>query len=105
MILLVDIDCKIDSGRLAVDHTTDTLIIWGKENAYHAGCVYDIENNKQILSFRNEIYSSTCNSTPYFMSKNELIVLNSLKGSFDLYDLTSGRHLENISLPGMILII
>lgn len=103
MIPLVKIGSKIDGGQLAVDHTTDSLIVWGKENSNcHIGCLFDIENNKQVLSFKNGINDPTCSYMPYFMSKNELTVLNSDKGSIDLYDLTSGQHVENINLNGMI---
>ncbi|VVC26453.1 WD40/YVTN repeat-like-containing domain,WD40-repeat-containing domain [Cinara cedri] len=99
MIPLRSIESKIDSGRLAVDITTSTIIIWGKENVYPIGDVYDIENNKRILAFENESNNPMCSYVPYFMSNNELVVLNSENGSFDLYDLTSGEHLDKINLP------
>lgn len=105
MIPLVNIKSKIDNGHLAVDHTTDTLIIWGKDNACPAGHVFDIENNKKVVAFKDDINNSTHNYMPYFMSKNELIVLNSEKGSFDLLDLTSGQKMDNINLPGIILFV
>lgn len=98
MIPLVNVDSKVDSGQLAVDHTTDTLIIWGKENSYLTGCVFDIENNKKTQSFKDESNNPTCNYTPHFMTKDVLTILNSENGSFDLYDLTSGQHIENIIL-------
>lgn len=100
MIPLVNVENKVDSAHLAVDHTTDTLIIWGNEHTRQTGCVFDIKNNKQFISIENKSYDPTSVCTPYFMSKNELFVLNSENGSFDLYDLTSGRHLVNINLPG-----
>jgi len=100
MIPLVNIKSKINSGCLAVDYTTDTLIIWGRENSFQTGCMFDIENNKQILSFRDKANNPTCKYTPYFMSKDELIVLNSENGSIDFYDLISGQHIKNINLPG-----
>lgn len=99
MIPVVNVESKVDSGRLAVDHTTDTLIIWGKENSYLTGCVFDIENNKKKFSFKDESNNPTCSYTPYFMTKDELIILNSENGSFDLYDLISSQHIENIILP------
>lgn len=99
MIPLVNVESKVDSGRLAVDHTTDTLIIWGQENSYLTGCVFDIENNKETLSFKDESNNPKFNYTPHFMTKDKLIVLNSENGSFDLYDLISGNHIENIILP------
>lgn len=99
MIPLVNIESRVDSGRLAVDYTTDTLIIWGKENACLTGCVFDIENNKKTLSFKDELNNPTCNYIPYFMTKDEVIVLNSENGSFDLYDLTSGQLIRNTTLP------
>lgn len=99
MIPLVNVESKVDSGRLAVDYTTDTLIIWGKENSYLTGCVFNIESNKKILSFKDESNNPTCNCIPHFMTKDELIILNSEYGSFDLYDLTSGQHIEKIILP------
>lgn len=103
MIPLVSFESKINNGHLAVDHTTNSLIIWGKENTNcHIGCLFDIENNRQVISFRGRINDPTCRYIPYFVSKDELIVLNSDKGSFDLHDLTSGRHIENINLDGMI---
>lgn len=105
MIPLVNIKSKVDSGRLAVDYSSDTLAIWGKTISCHAGFVFDIENNKRILSFNDEFNNPTCICTPYFMSKNELMVLNSENGSFDLYDLTNGQHIENINVPGNFLII
>lgn len=101
MIPLVNFDNKVDSGRLAVDHTTDMLIIWGNEYACQTGCIIDIKNNKQFMSIRDKSYNSTCICTPYFMSKDELLVLNSENGLFDMYDLTSGRHIVNVNLPGI----
>lgn len=103
MIPLVNIDSNVDSGRLAVDYTTDTLIIWGKENFSHVGCVFDIENNKKVLSFKDEFNDPTNTLIPYFMSKDEIIVLNSENGSLDLYDMTSSQRIENICLPGIIM--
>lgn len=101
MIPLLNIESKVDSGYLAVDYTTDTLVVWGKENTLHiTGCVFDIENNKQTLEFRNESNDEMCSYKPYFMSKDELLVLNSEKGFLDLYDLTSGQHIQKIDLPG-----
>lgn len=100
MIPLVNIESKIDNGRLAIDFSTDKLIIWGKENSCSTGCVFDIENNKRVLSFCNKSNKPLDSYTPYFMSKDDLIVLNSENGSFDLYDLISGQHIENINLPG-----
>lgn len=102
MIPLVNIESRVDSGRLAVDYTNDTLAVWGKENSCHAGHVFDIENNKPILSFNDKFNnpSCKCSCTPYFMSKDELMVLNSENGSFDLYDLTNGNHIENVNVPG-----
>lgn len=101
MIPLVNIKSKINSGRLAVDCSTDKLVIWGKENLINTGCVFDIENNKKVLSFCDESNNPLDSYTPYFMSKDKLTVLNSENGSFDLYDLISGQHISNISLPGM----
>lgn len=103
MIPLMNAESKVDSGYLAVDYISDTLVIWGKENTYHTGCVFDIENNKQLLTFKNELVHPTCSYMPYFMSKDELIVLNSENGSFGLYDLISGQHIENINLPGILM--
>lgn len=100
MIPLLNIESKVNSGHLAVDYTTDTLIIWGKEELYSTGCVFDIENNKQTLKISNEFNNSMCNYIPYFMSKDILVVLNSENGSFDLYDLTSGQHTDKIDIPG-----
>lgn len=105
MIPFVNVDCKVDSGRLAIDYKTDTLVVWGKENSWHIGCVFDIENNKETLTFRDECNNPASNLVPYFMSKNELIVLNSEYGSFDLYDLTSGKLIENISSPGILILM
>jgi len=103
MIPLVSIESKVNSGCLAIDYSTNTLIIWGKDNILNCqtGCVFDIENNKQILSLRDITNNPTYKYIPYFMSKDELIVLNSEKGSFDFYDLTSGQHIKNVNLPGM----
>lgn len=101
MIRLMNVESKIDSGHLAIDYTSDSLIIWGKENAYLAGCVIDIESNKQTLTFIDESNHPTHNFTPYFMSKDKIIVLNSENGSFDLYDLIGGQCIENINLPGI----
>ncbi|XP_060833770.1 WD repeat-containing protein 73-like [Rhopalosiphum padi] len=99
MIPLVNIDSKVESGRLAVDCTTDTLIIWGKENACYTGCIFNIENNTKTLMISDVPNDPVCNYTPHFMSKNELVVQNSHNGSFDLYDLTSGQHVKNVNLP------
>lgn len=103
MIPLLNINCKVDGGYLAVDYTTDALVVWGKENLHTTGCVFDIENNKQTLAFRNKSNDEMCSYKPYFMSKDELLVLNSEKGFLDLYDLTSGQHIHNIDLPGNLL--
>jgi len=103
MIPLVNIDSKVDSGYLAVDCTSDTLIIWGKQNACHTGCVFDIENNTRTLMIRDVTNDPACIYTPHFMNKNELVVHNSENGSFDLYDLTSGQHVKKINLPGKFL--
>lgn len=101
MIPLANFENKVDSGRLAVDHTSDTLIIWGNEHASQTGCVIDIKNNKQFMSIKDKSFDSACICRPYFISKNELLVLNSENGLFDMYDLASGRHLVNINLPGI----
>lgn len=100
MISLVNIDSKVENAHLAVDCTTDTLIIWGKENARHTGCVFNIENSKKMLMIKDVTNDPACIYTPHFISTNELVVQNSENGSFDLYDLTSGQHLEKIHLPG-----
>lgn len=99
MISLVNIDSKVENAHLAVDCTTDTLIIWGKENARHTGCVFNIENSKKMLMIKDVTNDPACIYTPHFISTNELVVQNSENGSFDLYDLTSGQHLEKIHLP------
>jgi len=103
MIPLVNIDSKVESARLAVDCTTDTLIVWGKENDCYTGCVFNIENNTKTLIIRDVKNDPACVYTPHFISKNELVVQNSESGSFDLYDLTSGQHVKNIHLPGKYL--
>lgn len=101
MIPLINIESKFNSGRLAVDDTTDSLVIWGKENTFLGGSAIDIENNKQIMLFRDEFNDPTCNYIPYFMSKDKLFVLSSDKGSFDLYDFINGQLIENIKLPSI----
>lgn len=103
MIPLMNIDSKVDSGHLAVDCTTNSLVIWGKENTSHTGCIFDIENNTRIQFIRDVTNDPDCIYIPHFMSKNELVVQNSNNGSFDLYDLTSGQHLDKINLPGKYL--
>lgn len=105
MIPLVNIDSKVESGQLAVDYTTDTLIIWGKENSHHTGCIFNIENNMKTFMIRDVPNDPMCIYTPHFMSKNELVVQNSENGSFDLYDLTSGQHVKNVNLPGKYLVV
>lgn len=96
---LLQVKSEVDSARLAVDHMTDTLVVWGKENPIYKGCVYDLEIFKRVFTLY-KFDDTNWNCTPYFMSKNELMVLNSGNGSFDLYDLNSGLHIEKINLPG-----
>lgn len=102
MIPLINVRSKVNSGHIAVDSTNNTLIIWGKENEYYTGDVFNIEYNKLLLKFWDESVHSNCNCIPYFMSEDELIVLNSENGSFGLYDLISGKRVENINLPGIM---
>lgn len=99
---LEEIKSEVDSARLAVDHTNDTLVIWGKEITSNKtqGFTYDIEILKRVLTFGPKFDDPASSYTPYFMSKNELMVLSSINGSFDLYDLNSGHHIEKINLPG-----
>lgn len=100
MIPIISFDSKIDSGKLAINHLNDTFIVWGRENTWQNGKLFDIENNKCLLVCKDELNDATNNYVPQFISKDKLIVLNSNNGAFDMYCITNNQHIINIAQPG-----